>query len=424
MSTFRRIQGACFFALVLLAVSGALAQTVTPLGGEFSILGARTGDQVLPSLALSATEAVLVWQDPFVDGAGQGIGMTILDNNYAGGAILAANKTATGNQINPQVKLLKNGITIVVWQSSVLGSPDIFARLWKGNKPLTADIRVNAYLVDQQIDPVVDALADGGAIIAWASYGQDGSLWGIYARRFNAAGVAATPKEFLVNQYTQYNQRNPAVATLANGNYVIAWVSEQQRFAASADIYARVFTSGGMPVTDEILLNSGNRPCASPALAPLSGGGFTAAWSQKDTIASNSWDVWARPFSATGAPLGEELRINAYLYGDQYRPKLASAPNGILAVWTSMGEDGSYEGVFGRYILGGVAASGPEFQVNTTVASKQIHPTVAWNGVDRFVVIWSSFSGASGFDLFGQEYVLSGAASPAKAVKPAGTPKF
>jgi hypothetical protein len=32
---------------------------------------------------------------------------------------------------------------------------------------------------------------------------------------------------------------------------------------------------------------------------------------------------------------------------------------------------------------------------------------VAWNGVDHFLVVWSSFVGAAGFDLYGQAYVLS-----------------
>jgi hypothetical protein len=51
--------------------------------------------------------------------------------------------------------------------------------------------------------------------------------------------------------------------------------------------------------------------------------------------------------------------------------------------------------------------SGDEFQVNTTWVSQQLEPDVAWNGEDRFLVVWTSFVGASGFDLFGQMYVLT-----------------
>jgi hypothetical protein len=243
-------------------------------------------------------------------------------------------------------------------------------------------------------------------MVAWASYGQHGSLWGVFARKVTAAGALAGAKEFLVNQFTIGNQREPAVCALANGNVVFAWASEGERFAGSRDIYGRVFTAAGVPATGEFLINSASNKCSQPALAPLNNGGFTAAWSQKDTVLTNSWDVWGRAFSAGGAPTVAAFRINGYLYGDQYQPRLASGPNGCLAVWTSLAQDGDREGVFGRFLLGGNRVSGPEFQVNTTWVNQQLDPDVAWNGVDRFLVVWTSFAGASGFDLFGQMYTL------------------
>jgi hypothetical protein len=281
---------------------------------------------------------------------------------------------------------------------------------------LTSDIRVNNYLKDQLAEPAASALPDGGAMVAWASYGQDGSLWGVYARKVTASGVPAGAQEFLVNQYTIGNQRTPAVCTLAKGNVVIAWVSEGERFTASRDIYARVFTAAGVPVTGEFLVSSAANvaanKCAEPVLAALNDGGFTAAWSQKDTVLANGWDVWGRAFSASGTAVAPAFRINSHLFGDQYRPRLASGPSGVLAVWTSMGQDGDREGVFGRFLAGGSQVSGDEFQVNTTWVIQQLDPDVEWNGVDRFLVIWTSLAGPgstgpSGFDLFGQMYFLT-----------------
>ncbi len=89
-------------------------------------------------------------------------------------------------------------------------------------------------------------------------------------------------------------------------------------------------------------------------------------------------------------------------------PRIAAGPSGSLVVWTSMNQDGDREGVFGRFLAGGSQISGSEFQVNTTWISQQLHPDVAWNGVDQFLVVWSSFQVAgAGFDLYGQAYVLS-----------------
>jgi hypothetical protein len=239
-------------------------------------------------------------------------------------------------------------------------------------------------------------------------------MWGSYARRLTPTGTAikadnaGSTKQFLVTQYTSYNQRNPAVATLASGNYVIAWVSEQERGVNSVDIYARIFTPDGVPVTDEIPVNSGSSVCHSPAIAPLADGGFTVVWTQLNAQEpTNGWDIWGRAFNGSGSPEVSDFTINTYLYGDQYAPKIAAGPTGSLVVWTSMGQDRSREGVYGRFLQGGTQVAGAEFQVNTTWISQQLHPTVAWDGVDHFLVVWTSFVGASGFDLYGQSYVLN-----------------
>jgi hypothetical protein len=401
--------------------------SVVRSGGEFSILGAVHGDQVLPSLSLSPSGGCIAWQDNFIDHKGGGIGATLLDGSFNAGRIIRVNKAVAGIQLKPQVQLLANNNIVVVWQGSATatGKPSIYARFATntakdattyGTNFHTLDIQVNTYTKDQQVDPAVTALPDGSAIIAWSSYGENGSdsMWGVYARRLTAEGTvikaenAGTKKQFLVTQYTSYNQRKPAVAALASGNYVVAWVSEQERGANSVDIYARIFTPDGVPVTDEIPVDSGTNFCDTPSVAALNDGGFTAVWAEKDgVVATNGWDVWGRAFSASGSPEGSDFTINTHLSGDQYAPKIAAGPSGSLVVWTSLGQDGSREGVFGRFLAGGTQVSGAEFQVNTTTISQQMHPAVAWNGVDHFLVVWTSFVGSSGFDLYGQAYVLN-----------------
>lgn len=409
MRLLYRCRGVCLAAVLLAGAAAGRSQGVTRLGTEFSLLGAPNGDQVLPSISLTRTGGVLAFYNQ-----GLGIYAGVLDgSSYTARSFSIIHKTAKGDQIRPAVKVFPNGNTIFVWQSKILGNPDIFARWAKGTTFYTSEIRVNTYQKDQQVEPVVAALPDGSAMVAWASYGQDGSLWGVYARKVSATGVLAGAQEFLVNRYTVGNQLKPAVCALDRGNVAFAWISEGERFVGSRDIYARVFSAAGVAVTDEFLVNSGAGKCASPVLAPLRDGGFTVAWSQKDSVVlTNSWDVWGRAFSAFGAPAGPAFVINKYRYGDQYQPRLASGPNGCLAVWTSLAQDGDREGVFGRFLLGGNQVSGDEFQVNTTWVSQQLDPDVAWNGVDRFLVVWTSLagpgsSGPSGFDLFGQMYTLS-----------------
>ena len=147
-------------------------------------------------------------------------------------------------------------------------------------------------------------------------------------------------------------------------------------------------------------------------VAPLSNGGFTVVWGQKDlSVPDNGWDIWGNAFTPGGktnfSSAGPAFRINTFLYGDQYGPKIAAAPSGRLVVWTTMGQDGSFEGIAGRFLQGGTAVAGGEMHINTTTLYAQKHPAVAWNGANDFLVVWTSFVGTNGFALYGQAYTLN-----------------
>lgn len=397
---------------------------VTPLGGETLLLGNMNGDQVWPSLSLTPNGGYVAWEDNGMDRVGAGIGARhFLDSSLTEAPTnFVVNRVATGDQITPQVACLGSKMTLFVWQSMVAGTPDIYGRLMKSNGVFaTIDFRLNTYLKDAQSHPAVAAMADGGAVVVWQSAWQDGSPWAIYARRLTSKNVLSPAREFKVNQYTdaanphrteRNGRRNPAVAVLANGNFVVVWVSEGQTpalFPAVAiNIYGRIFSPSLTPVTDEFRIDNTTNVCADPQVAGTSDGGFTVVWSQRDFHdRQNAWDVSGRSFMADGTPTGDEFFVNTYRFGDQYQPKIASAPNGCLVVWTSMGQDGSREGVFGQFLLGGNQLAGPELMVNTTRVSQQMQPAVAWNGVDRFLVVWSGFGMHYGFDLYGQSYVLT-----------------
>jgi hypothetical protein len=396
---------------------------LSALGGEFSVLGGQSGDQVHPALALTPNGGVVTWEDNGIDKSGSGIGMRRLD----GGSLSLVAQTArvnalvVQNQSNPRVAALaKDGLMLFVWESTATGNCDVYARILKTNNlGLKNDVRVNTYFKDSQSAPAVAALADGSAIIVWQSAWQDGCPNGIFARKISPTGVLSPVREFRVNQYndsgysrgTRGGRRSPAIALLADGKFVITWVSEQQNlnFYNSVDIYGRVFAPDLTPVTDEFLISSGTiNPCANPAVTGLADGGFMTAWSELDlTVRTNSWDIMGRAFGADGSARGAAYKINTFLLGDQFVPRLATCPVGVMAVWTSLGQDGNREGVFGRFVLGGTQPSGDELLVNTTRVSQQMQPAVAWNGTDRFLVVWTSFVARTGFDLYGQFYTLN-----------------
>jgi hypothetical protein len=172
--------------------------------------------------------------------------------------------------------------------------------------------RANTTTTDDQQRPAVAALTGGGYIVAWQSYLQDGSSWGIYARQFDAVGTPLG-NESLVNTTVTAGQRSPAAAGLSNGGYVVAW----QALDSDGDgIFAQRFDANGTAVGTETRLNDATaRSQINPALAGLAGGGYVAVWDGTDVIESASvyQGIWLRRFDASAsssvvtAGLGAEL---------------------------------------------------------------------------------------------------------------------
>ena len=398
--------GLCLPAATVLAQGDS---GYVPQGGEYLAAGTLPKDQVYPDLAVRVSGGIIVWQDNITDSSSQGISAQQLDGNYS--PLLSpfrVNVQGTNEQARPRVSLLKGGGAVFVWQSGIPGFQHIQARfLSSSNTWLTSDIMVNALTNYFQTSPCVTTLTNGDVVVAWASYNQEsaGSMQGVYAQRFSSTGTKLGG-EFLVNQATAFNQRTPAIAPLSDGKFAIAWVSEQQRFENSVDIFARFFNANGTAASVELLVSStSTNVCANPSLAASSDGGFLAAWSSKSpTDLSNSWDIAAVPV-AGGGFLGIQRRLNTQTYGDQFGPRVSAAGADYLAVWTSMAQDGSAEGVFGQFLRADGSLAGGEFRVNSVTASQQLHPVVASDQFSRFVAAWTSFGGGVGsFDLRTQRF--------------------
>lgn len=384
--------------------------TFIPQAHEYP-MAALPGDQIHPQLGLTPTNGMLVWEDNITDGQGQGITAQRLDSGFSPTlAPFRVNVTAAGDQERPRVAMLSNGGAAFVWQGGRHSAQHIYARflsssnLWLS----TNDIQVNAATNVFQLTPALGVLTNGNAVVVYGSFNQAtaNSMQDVYAQILSPTGQKVGG-EFLVNQFTSYNQRTPSIAGLSDGRFVITWVSEQQTGDNTVDIFARIYSAAGVPVGNEFLVDSTTNVCANPTVAAGQSGGFVIAWGQKDlSVRNNSWDVFARAYTSAGSG-GPIQPINTYLFGDQFAPKISSLPDGFLIVWTSMGQDGSWEGVYGRFldVSGNVLGSG-EFQVNTTTPGRQIHPAIASDGVGRFLVSWSSFgSAALGMNLYGQRFV-------------------
>lgn len=401
-------------------------------GTEYAVVGSLPGDQMFPDVAIATNGGLVVWQDNLTDGDNWGISARRLDSTLSGTlGTFRVNATGAGSQQNPRVKMLKNGGAAFVWQGGKLGFQHIFARfLTPTNTFLTTnDILVNTFTNNYQITPALTVLNNSNVVVVWSSYNQarTNSMLDIYGQIYSPAGQKVGTN-FLVNQFTNFNQRTPAVAALSGGGFVVAWVSEQQRQLAatagtnstyvssatslnpSVDIYARLFNAAGTASGNEFLVNLDNNPCANPAVAAATDGSFLITWTVRDmTNVNNSLDIRGRTFTS-GAVGGSVFYLNSHLYGDQYVPRISSLGLDYLVTWTSLGQDGSREGVYGQFVHSDGSLTGSEFLVNKTTVGQQMQPTVAADGANQFLVVWTSFTGyPNTFDLFAQRYLNAAA---------------
>jgi hypothetical protein len=420
-------------AIPAVVLAQITVQPCSPSGAEYAPAGALPGDQTHPALSVApdGSGGYLVYEDP-----ASGIGAVGLDSAFSRVSTpFRINKTPLSNQLHPQVALLPNGGgAVFVWQAGAQGSQHVYARfLSPTNSWLTQDVPVNTFNLNSQTEPAIAALSNGNVVIVWNSLNQfsSGSMLDVYGQIFSPDGQKIGG-EFLINQFTSYNQRDPAVAALPGGGFVVTWISEQQQKQSpavpnagklvtldnlprpSVDVYARLFVAAGTPSGDEFPVNTAADVCANPRVAAGSDGGFVLVWSQKNTATpSASWDVFARLYSSSGAP-GAVRLVNSHTYGDQYVPQVSALGTDYLAVWTSLGQDGSREGVYGQFLASDGSPEGGEFRVSTTTIGSQMQPCVASDTAGRFLVVWAGYViGHPNFDLFGQRFATPGFIPPA-----------
>ncbi len=385
---------------------------LSPLGSEFPLLGNLDGHQQNPHVALGPEGGFVVWQTTTEADSTERVMVQRLGGDMTGlGMGSRVSKSADQwNELDPHVALRLNGGAVVVWVGGPRASTDIYIRfLDRNGNYLGMPTLANSSLEGIQSAPNVITLSDGGVVVAWTSLDQDADGEGVYAQIFTAEG-ARLGGEFRVNQSEASNQSDAALAPLGNGHFVVAWVNEAVAGMTSSgaqnlrgNLMGRVFNAQGGALGDEYQLNDGNGVGFSPALTARSDGGFTLAWAQRDEEnMRNLSDIYVRSFNSSGLPLTDNQRHNTWLQGQQMSPELVQLGGETMVVWASYGQDESGGGIQGRLLSGG-----REFQVNSQGRMHQRAPSVATDGVNKFLAIWVNTVSPAHSILSGQRYVNS-----------------
>ncbi|MDB5875682.1 MAG: uncharacterized protein JWQ07_5124, partial [Ramlibacter sp.] len=349
--------------------------TPMAIAGEFRVNSFTSNAQINPSVAaLPDGGFVVTWesQNQGSDG-GYGIyGQRYDASGNAVGAEFHVNTYTTSEQEVPAVVGLSGGGFVVMWASYQQDGSDwgVYGQVYGANgSPVGSEFHANAYLPAYQSTPALAALAGGGFVATWMSYGQDGNGAAVIAQRFDAGGNKVGT-ESQVNTFVNSEQYNPAIAAADDGSFVITWQSFSQTGNNTHDIYGQRFNADGTRAGSEFPVNitiAGNQ--TDPAVALLSDGSFVITWQSPDASGNG---IFARHFAANGIAIGGEFAVNAYALGEQSTPSVVALPNGgFLISWMSYGQDGSGNGVFGQAFDAAGQRVGNYFRISQSTSGDQ-----------------------------------------------------
>ncbi|MFC1482453.1 hypothetical protein ACFL51_01465 [Myxococcota bacterium] len=159
----------------------------TATGGEFAVpyQGPEPGTYALTFAGNGSF--ILVQTGPDTDGTG------IFAQRYSGmgspvGPYFQVNTNAVDQQIRPAAAMAPDGRFVVVWQCEFPADSSIYGqRFSSAGTPDGGEILVSPSSYSQS-RPAVAMAPDGSFVVAWSSWDQDGSSYGVFAQRFDAQG--------------------------------------------------------------------------------------------------------------------------------------------------------------------------------------------------------------------------------------------
>ena len=308
------------------------------------------------------------------------------------GGEIPVNTTTPEFQDSPAITFVSNGDFVIAWDSTRAGGPTAGSRIYarrfdSSGDPLSGEIPVNVTEATFETEPAISPDAEGGFTVAWASRDQDGSGWGVYARRFDESD-APQSGEIAVNTTTEGNQAAPAVAPEPEGGFAVAWTSEEPEESPNL-VYFRRFNSTGSPLSSQIpVAPATGEGQFAPTITPDGEGGFDLAWQSN---ASGLADVYARRFDSAGVPFASAVLVDPASFYISGSPAIAAGPGGgFTVVWSAIDQCcvGPYQVYVTRFDATGTALS-TAVRVDPEVPDAVGDPAVSTDGSGGFTVAWS-----------------------------------
>ncbi|MDA8017678.1 MAG: hypothetical protein MPN21_09545 [Thermoanaerobaculia bacterium] len=241
--------------------------------------------------------------------------------------------------------------------------------------PAGAPFQVNVQTTDSQEHQSIASTPDGDFVIIWQSDDQDGDSMGIFARRFDSAGIPLTG-EMQVNAFTAGLQHRPKALVGPQG-LVAVW--RDSVFDGDFDgIMVKV------PGEDEFLANtstSGNQ--VSPDLAMDSQGDFVVVWQNESGKVTS--EIFGQRFDSAGDFVDSEFLVNTTTSGEHQQPAVDGIGDGRFVVaWDA--KVGTDDLVLAQRFASDGSKEGSEIVVESSLNNSDASVAMAEDG--SFVVVW------------------------------------
>jgi hypothetical protein len=285
-------------------------------------------------------------------------------------------------------------------------------------RPVGNEFRVNGNVESKQRNPTAAYNAAGTALVVW-----ENDKNGLRGRFYGRNGAPLSDELALVaNQKLpgvpahgiEVMRKDPAVAFLASGQFLLAWTEErsnvrvdifiEQREVLDRDVYVQKFSAGGSPLGAPVRLNAATAGYQSlPKILVRSGLPAVVVWQSQKSGSAAANGVFGRLVRANGTLAGDPFKISAGAgAGAAVNPAIAGQPNGeFLVAWEA--SDGDSLGAFAR-TFDRAASPGASFRVNTDVAGLQRRPAVTADpSTGGYLAVWQGQAGGpKDAHIFGQ----------------------
>jgi len=240
-------------------------------------------------------------------------------------------------------------------------------------------------------NPQVARLPEGGFVVAWTVGVPEAEASGVMARLYLGSGEE-DGEPFMLNPLAPgIDSWLRHVVSLPSGGGLATWNTSIE-YGGPKLLFGQRLSADGTKLGEPVVLGQVPAGGGDCALAASSAGGLVLVWSRSGFGGFDG--IEASLLDAAAFDLVLSFQVHQHYSGDKVSPQVASTKGGgFIVVWNSEGgQDGSKDGIFARFFSATGLPEGDEFQVNLKTEGAQGAPRVAVLSDGSVVVVFTDFA--------------------------------